>query len=295
MSIEAKGEHYFGPSGFPVTARAIRGEEKDQHRYDLTDRPHYHDFSELVIITNGHGLQWIQGRDYPVSGGDVFLLKGREEHYFKARENIELYNVMFDPAHIRLPVKELKQIPGYHAMFVLEPSYRKKHRFESRLHLGSRALVRAETIAERMLREWQRRDVGYEAALLGMLVELMTFLAREYSQTRTTEGKSLLRIGTVLGALERDFTRSWSLAEMARIAHMSQNNLLRIFREATGTTPVSYLIFLRIQKAMHLLRNTDLPVTEVAYNAGFRDSNYFARQFRKNVGQSPSRYRSSFR
>ena len=69
------------------------------------------------------------------------------------------------------------------------------------------------------------------------------------------------------------------------------SNLMRVFRKATGQTPIEYLVRLRIQRAMDMLRNTDLTVTEIALEVGFNDSNYFTRQFRRILGESPRSFR----
>ncbi len=98
-------------------------------------------------------------------------------------------------------------------------------------------------------------------------------------------------VGNVIGALENDFSKEWKLDELLNIAHMSRSNLMRVFRKATGQTPIEYLVRLRIQKAMELLQSTDLSITEIALEVGFNDSNYFTRQFRRILGESPRAFR----
>ena len=71
--------------------------------------------------------------DFPVTAGDVFLLQGRQRHYFHDRQDLDLVNIMYDPEKIGLPENELRRMPGYCAMFILEPTYRRQHRFASRL------------------------------------------------------------------------------------------------------------------------------------------------------------------
>jgi len=58
-----------------------------------------------------------------------------------------------------------------------------------------------------------------------------------------------------------------------------------------GDSPIDYLIRLRILQAANLLRKEELNITEVAYRVGFQDSNYFARQFHRIMGTTPSIYR----
>ena len=293
-STIADGIHYFGLSRFPLAVRRVRTDaaHAPSHPHDLTEVEHSHDFCELVIVTRGSAFQRLGNTEFPVTAGDVFLLQGRQKHYFHGREDLDLINVMYDPGKIGLPENELRKLPGYCAMFLLEPTYRRQHRFASRLHLKRVPLARVEQLAEEMERECEQAEPGHEVALRAKLLELMVFLSRAYTSTGTTEAHALLRVGNVIGALENDFSREWKLDDLLKISHMSSSNLLRVFRKATGQTPIEYLVRLRIQKAMELLRNTDLAITEIAMEVGFNDSNYFTRQFRRVVGMPPREFRT---
>jgi len=298
MSVQSKiadGIHYFGLTGFPLAVRRVRTEaaHAPSHPHDLTEVEHSHDFCELVIVTHGSAMHMLEGKEFPVTAGDVFLLQGRQRHYFYDREALDLINIMYDPEKIGLPENELRKLPGYCAMFLLEPAYRRQHRFASRLHLKRVPLAHAEQLADEMEQESENSEPGYEVALRAKLLELMVYLSRAYTSTDTTEAHALLRVGNVIGALENDFSRDWKLDELLKIAHMSRSNLMRIFRKATGQTPIDYLVRLRIQKAMDMLRNTDLSITEIALEVGFNDSNYFTRQFRGVIGKTPREFRST--
>ncbi|VGO17889.1 HTH-type transcriptional activator RhaR [Pontiella desulfatans] len=292
-STIADGIHYFGLSGFPLAVRRVETDSAHtpSHPHDLTEIEHSHDFCELVIVTRGGAMHMLEGSVFPVTAGDVFLLQGRQRHYFYERKGLDLINIMYDPEKIALPENELRRMPGYCAMFMLEPTYRRQHRFASRLHLKRVPLARVERLAEEMEQECEEDAPGKEVALRAKLLELMVYLSRAYTSSDTTEAHALLRVGNVIGALENDFSKDWKLEDLLKIAHMSRSNLMRVFRKATGQTPIEYLVRLRIQRAMEMLRNSDLSVTEIALEVGFNDSNYFTRQFRRILGESPRSFR----
>lgn len=291
-TIQAFGYNYFNQATLPIAVRYLSGDKPDQHLHDLTEVKHIHNFCELVIITAGTGIQWIDGIDYPVMTGDVFLLQGEKEHYFKKRNKLSFYNVMFDFTHLPLPMNELKKIPGYHALFVLEPNYRQRHNFASRLHLERVALTHCETLVQAIQLECNNRHSGYEAALAGLLIELIVYLSRQYSQTTTTSARALMRVANIIAKLESHYCRQWKLAELAKLAFMSENNLLLVFKEATGQSPIDYLIRIRIHKAMQLLQTTTLPIFEIATQVGFNDSNYFSRCFKRFTRTTPRTFRN---
>ena len=286
---------YFSQTGFPLAVRRVQTERDSapSHPHDLTDVEHSHAFCELVIVSHGCAMHRLEDREFPVTAGDVFLLQGKQRHYFFDRKELDLINIMYDPVAIGLPDNELRRMPGYCALFLLEPTYRRHHRFASRLHLKRVPLAQAEQLAEKMEHECTETSSGYEASLRATLLELIVFLSRAYTQTDATEAQALLRVGRVIGAIENDFSKGWTLEELTDIACMSRSNLMLVFRKATGQTPIEYVLRLRIQRAMERLRNTDRTITEIAMEVGFNDSNYFTRQFSRILGESPRHFRQT--
>lgn len=293
MALLAKGVDYFGADGFPVTALHVRTEPggRPSHAHDVTEVDHYHDFCELVLVVAGRGRHLLEGESFPVAAGTVFVVQGSQVHCFRDREGLVLVNVMYDPARLPLPSGLLRRLPGYSALFMLEPSFRSAHRFSSRLQLGREELGVAEALAERIEQESAGRAAGHEAILLGLLTELMVFLSRRYGESSTSESRALLRMGRLISALEQRFAEEWTLETMAEIARLSRTNLLRNFRQATGRSPIDFLIGLRIEAAKRLLRQGELGMTEIALETGFGDGNYFARKFREVTGRTPSEFR----
>lgn len=293
MSTKALGRNYFPGTGYRIAAMRVRshGDRTPSHPYDLTEIEHDHDFMELVIMVRGRAQQRLEGEDYAVSSGDVYILQSRSRHYFYDINDMEIINILFDPARVSLPLAELRKIPGYSALFLLEPQYRRRHKFSSRLHLGPEALAEARRIGEDMIDETRSRQPGANVMLLSKLLELILFLSRQYGKNPTVEVRELLRIDSVIGRMEREYQKSWSVDELCRLAGMSRSTFLRTFERAVGHTPIDYLIRLRVAAAMTLLANTGQSVTEIAFQTGFSDSNYFARQFRRITGKTPSRHR----
>lgn len=95
-------------------------------------------------------------------------------------------------------------------------------------------------------------------------------------------------------AMDRAFARPLDVRSVARVAHVSPAHFSRQFRATFGETPHRYLQRRRIERAMELLRETDLPVTDVCFDVGFGSLGTFSRTFRAIVGESPSAYRARF-
>jgi AraC-like DNA-binding protein len=82
-----------------------------------------------------------------------------------------------------------------------------------------------------------------------------------------------------------------SLAELARVADLSKSHFARAFRRSTGLPPHQYQLTARIERAKHLLRRSDLTLTRIGSDCGFKEQSQFIRAFRRLVGISPGTWR----
>lgn len=91
--------------------------------------------------------------------------------------------------------------------------------------------------------------------------------------------------------VETNLAKPWTLGELASIACVSEEHLRRLCRKELGRSPMQHLIFLRLQRARHLLSVTDDKVEVIANAVGFESSFSFSNTFKKWIGWRPSEYR----
>ena len=102
-------------------------------------------------------------------------------------------------------------------------------------------------------------------------------------------------LAPVLSWLEQNIAEPIRVPEVAARAHMSERTLVRRFRAETGEGLAEWVARRRVERARALLEETDLPVAQVAHDAGFGSVEALRRHFRARVGTSPRAYRDSFR
>jgi AraC family transcriptional regulator len=85
--------------------------------------------------------------------------------------------------------------------------------------------------------------------------------------------------------------QSISLSDLAAVCGISVSHFTRAFRQATGRSPHAFLTDLRLHKAKELLEQTRLNITSIALSCGFAQPQYFATQFRRKLGWTPSAWR----
>src|SRR4051812_19221278 len=85
---------------------------------------------------------------------------------------------------------------------------------------------------------------------------------------------------------------AWPVARLARVSGVSPAHFARSFKAAFGVPPHRYLLTRRLERATALLRDTDLPVTEIAFQTGWNSLGTFGRTFRDVTGESPGELRA---
>lgn len=84
----------------------------------------------------------------------------------------------------------------------------------------------------------------------------------------------------------------WPVRRLAQVSAVSAAHFARSFKQAFGLPPHRYLLTRRIERAVALLRDTDLPVTEIAFQTGWKSLGTFGRIFRDITGESPGSLRT---
>lgn len=87
----------------------------------------------------------------------------------------------------------------------------------------------------------------------------------------------------------------WPVQRLAEVSAVSAAHFARSFKEAFGVPPHRYLLTRRIERATALLRETDLPITEIAFQTGWKSLGTFGRIFRDITGKSPGAVRAGKR
>ena len=88
---------------------------------------------------------------------------------------------------------------------------------------------------------------------------------------------------------------AWPVERLAQVSGVSEAHFARSFKQAFGIPPHRYLLTRRVERAVALLRDTDLPITEIAFGTGWESLGTFGRTFRDIVGDSPRSVRARAR
>jgi transcriptional regulator GlxA family with amidase domain len=88
------------------------------------------------------------------------------------------------------------------------------------------------------------------------------------------------------------FHEEWPVRRLAQVSSVSPAHFARSFKQAFGMPPHRYLLTRRIERAVALLRDTDLPITDIAFQTGWKSLGTFGRIFRDITGANPGNLRT---
>ena len=95
--------------------------------------------------------------------------------------------------------------------------------------------------------------------------------------------------------LAENYDRPSPVSSAAEFSGLTERSFKRRFKQATGMTPIDYVLTLRLEEAKQMLEATDLSVEEIAESVGYQDSSFFGRKFAQMVGMTPIQYRRKFK
>ncbi len=277
----------FGNDGFPLAIRRML-------RQNATP-VHNHRFSELVLILSGQGTHVTEEGNYPIAGGDVFVVHPMAPHGFRNIHSLSLVNVLYDWGALDLNRYDVTALAGYHTLFMVEPQFRARRQLRAPLRLRPGDLTYVAGIMDALEQELVDQSDGYRFMAVSRFMHLVAWLSRHYAESPPESAGQLLRIGGVLSYIERHFAKSITVAQLCSVAHMSRSSLHHHFFVTTGYSPLDYLLRLRIAKSAELLQSSDKSILDIALAVGFKDNSYFSRQFKRILGHTPRDFRASAR
>ncbi len=256
-------------------------------------RVHTHEFCEIAVIFKGKGLHNCNNSSSLITAGDVLFIPQGIAHGYDKTEDLELINILYLPARLGISGLDIASSEFY-GMTINNKIPAEKDFTNPLIHLSAEELVETRRLCRLLEKEHEECAYAHEFASQSLFIALMLLFARSYERNESRKPASSQNlIGNVIAYLNRHYAEKVNLKLLAGKTGMSQRNMMRLFGAATGTTPVNYLLHLRIYQATIMLRTTGQSINEIAEQCGFNDSNYFTRQFHRLACKTPSEYRKT--
>lgn len=250
-------------------------------------RVHHHPELELGIITSGKGSYILEDTEYTAAAGDIFLVRPNEQHcvptiFTPELKSFNIYVTSYwlwnlgeyiDPARLALCVGNSQithRFPGYikFANEIIELASSPENGYENRHKLRLKVLELMISMTD-----------GFKKP------EVDTFKIKNAILHQND-------IQTAIAYINKNLTESITLSDMAKSAGMSPSHFSTVFKSVAGISPYEYLLLIRIEHAVELLRSTNMTIVDVAYSCGFKSMPNFNKSFKRITNMTPSDYRA---
>ena len=249
---------------------------------------HDHDFSELAVILEGSNvLHLAKQQQIPLNVGDVLLLHPGMQHAYQHDGDLQIANVLFDASRILLPALDAAESTVYKLITRPEDA---SYLYEYPVaHLEAAELTEAEHILKNLDSELKSNQPARNLISYSLFMQLVGLVVRVGNPALPPDFR-----GAGMDAVQyinENFTKKITVAQLAKLARLSERDLYRKFRTLTGLSPLEYKRKKQLELACYLLQSSKLSISEIADRCGFCDSNYLTREFTAAYRQPPGRFR----
>ena len=241
---------------------------------------HSHDYFEIELITEGIGIQNINGKKYEIKPGMFYLLSPSDTHKYYTKNEIIVWNISF--SHSYLPENFDHLIAQYenNLVFYLE---------EKEMDFVRQIFINA-------LNEHSNDLPFADNILYDSLHIFLTLIMRKgnFSADNIENITQESPVASAITYVKLHFTENPTLKTVAHFLHINPSYLSTAFKKTTKLSYTDYLLSLKISHAKKLLKHTSDAITSIAFNSGFDSICNFNRSFKKMTNRSPSQYRKNY-
>jgi len=256
---------------------------------------HTHHDLEISTVVSGHARYSIGGHIYDLQPGDVIVLNNFEPHGLILEEGVELHHLVihFNPSFIW---NALADDLNYNFLSIF---FRRSASFSNLLDRENAATAQIVGVMWEIMDEINERRPCYELVVKIKLETIFALMIRHYDYVDIEHAAEPLPaeyiplFNEVRRYIDAHLAEDIRLADLAAIVHVSPAYFSVLFKRFNLVSPVEYIIYHRVRRAVELIRTTNMNLTEVAIACGFNNGTNFYKAFRKVTGRTPSSYRNA--
>ncbi len=252
---------------------------------------HTHEFIEIEYIAGGKGVQRINGKDYPVSRGDLLFLNIGDHHTYTPEGSMDIVNCILTPQFVH---HEL--VNSRNAMDILSLSTFQEFSTDVTglvpiIQLTGKNLPDIENMIEAMIGEFRDKQPGYLTVLSGYVNILLARIFRILKGEDGGLGDVSRFAPQVLKYIEDNYDKKLTLKELAGISFFNPTYFSKLFKDCFGKSVTAYIGEKRFEAAVQLLRDSNETIEAIGFAVGYKDKKQLYKLFKDFAGTTPEKYR----
>lgn len=235
---------------------------------------HNHEFDELVIVEQGHGLHVINGKPLLIQQGDVFLVRCNDYHFYDDLGTLKLINILINPNQKFAFLNQMEVLLNRISASDLS----------SYVWLSTSLRKECNSVIDQMFN--LQNSLEHREYLFFKLITIIN-----HSKGQAQKNNTRYKLHKLLNHLQENCFDEYDWNSIAQDFHLTSRTMFRHIKEATGLTPENYIKRLRLLSARNKIRESDMTITEISLLCGFINSTHFSTLYKKSFGVTPSEER----
>ena len=257
--------------------------------------PHHHNFFELFYVLEGRCAHQVRDHTSAMNQGDLCFIQPRVTHALDVSDESIIIDVLIRKSTFRHYFYSILQGDNLLANFFMSTLYSRQGIDYLIFHTGDDGELHRAFVE--LCGEFMEKEAYYSVLVNAVVTKIFVLLLRRYMnacelpEDQMHDSQTTVRIARYLQTNAATAT----LGGLADEFHYSPEYASRLIKQITGQTFIQLLTTVRLENAEQLLRDTAMPVSDIAAAVGYESSEHFIRTFRKHVGLTPSEYRQKKR
>ena len=251
---------------------------------------HMHRFIEIVYVTEGNGVHYINDVAYKVKRGDLLFMNYYQEHAFD-KGSMQILNICIKPEFIDRELVDSKNAKEMLALSMFD-SFANLEHISPVVSFTGKDLIEVEDIIRHIKDEWKEKDINYGTVVKGYVLILINKMFRQMRKEQLAPiVQHMNRITPdIILYIEEHCYEKINLTDLAQMCFYNPSYFSKIFKETFGKNLTDFIQEKRIEKAIELLKEP-LSIEEIVQRVGFCDKKQFYKVFKKITGVTPGELR----
>lgn len=249
---------------------------------------HWHPEIEINLLIKGEGQYQVGDTRINAKKGDIIIITPNLLHSVYSDTSLESYTFVGSMDFLGSAFYDKASVS------YIRPIINGAKFFSPLINENDMYYEEIYECVKKLFETGNQKEKFYELMLKSELYKLI-YLLYKYGkiEVQNESFRHLEKIKIALQYIQENYQEDIKVSELADLCHFSKAYFMNFFKKNVGIPCIEYVMQFRLKKAGEELKNTDMSVSEIAFNCGFRNLSNFNRQFKEYFGIVPKDFRNN--